>query len=130
MADVKTPGEKFWYDAEVIRIIDGDTIEIRLDLGCHTYRRETVRMFGINAPESHGPTAPAGKAAKEHLAKILTGAPTILVHTIRDKSEKFGRLLADIFLPIKDTGVFDTITVNQRMIDAGHAKAYFGGKRE
>jgi micrococcal nuclease len=130
VAEGTTPGERFWYDGEILRIVDGDTIEVRLDLGCSTYRREKLRVYGINAPESRGATAAAGKAAKAFLEGLLPVGTHALVHTIKDKDEKFGRLLANLFLPTTETGVFDTITVSQRMIDAGHAVPYFGGKRE
>lgn len=122
------PGEKYWYTAHLVRVVDGDTIDVILDLGCDVLRRERIRLYGVNAPESKGATAPAGKAAKDFLVAQL-GQEPFLIHTIRDKSEKFGRLLGDVFLPIKALGVFDPVSVNKRLIDAGHAVAYFGGAR-
>jgi endonuclease YncB( thermonuclease family) len=130
-----TPGERFWYTAEVLRVVDGDTVQVRLSLGCDTFRRETLRVYGINAPESKGATAVAGKAARDFLNSLLGLGGPVLVHTILDKNEKFGRLLAHVFLPdlAKSTAaapVWNPVTVSQQMIAAGHAVPYLGGKRE
>jgi endonuclease YncB( thermonuclease family) len=123
-----TPGERFWYEGEVLKVTDGDTVRVRLDLGCDTFRRETLRVYGINAPESKGVTAAAGKAATAFLQELLPAGTRLLAHTIKDKKEKWGRLLADMYTYGPEGNVLPD-SISKRMTDAGHAQPYFGGPR-
>ena len=105
----------FEYNARLVRVIDGDTVRLDIDLGFSIYRIENLRLRGINTPElnSKDPVERARAVeAKEYLAEILEfGDLTIRTH--RDRSDKYGRILADIFL--------GDVNVNQQMITAGHA---------
>lgn len=73
------------YEAQVLRVIDGDTVEARvrvwlgLDLVTH------VRLRGLNAPELHGPCAEAGRAARERLARLVGTGPVTLARVGHDK---------------------------------------------
>lgn len=78
---------------EIVRVLDGDTVEARLDLGFHTFRREILRLDGVNAPEIRGPEREAGLVAKHRLQSLIEIGP-VSVTTIRDKTEKYGRYLA------------------------------------
>jgi micrococcal nuclease len=116
------------YRATVVRVIDGDTIEARIDLGLHVEIETSLRFDGINAPELHkvgGDLNPAGSAARRYLESLLPHTPHgIIVRTRKDKQEKYGRWLAEVVVHHDDP-----MTVNQRMIEAGHAVEYHGGKR-
>lgn len=101
------------YTARLIRVIDGDTVVLDLDLGCRVHIIETIRILGINAPEVRGETKAAGDAATEWLEELLTDKP-LIVRTHKDDGDKYGRLLGDIWLP-------DATNVSVRMFDAGHA---------
>lgn len=106
--------------ATLIRIVDGDTVDVRVDLGCDINISMKVRLSGIDAPERN--TEP-GRAAIEWISKKIPMRADLMVKTIKDRKEKYGRYLADIFL------VGDDVSINQKMIEAGHARVYDGGKR-
>jgi endonuclease YncB( thermonuclease family) len=136
----------YFRKADVVRVIDGDSVELDIDWGdnIHTVdARAQLRMYGINAPESRQRTPGttdeqwalekvAGEKAKAYLKTLIEGK-TVLIKTRKDPTEKFGRLLAEMWLIVKEEG--DGIvevgerSVNQEMVDAGHAVPYFGGKR-
>jgi micrococcal nuclease len=103
------------YKARLIKVVDGDTIDIEIDLGLHIFHEVRCRLFGLNAPERY---TPAGPAATEWLTVQLVQHPTFMIRTYKDKTEKYGRYLVSIYTD--STG----ISVNQRMINAGHAVAY------
>ena len=93
----------FKYTAQVIRIIDGDTFEVLLDLGFGVFRKEKLRLARIDTPETYGVKKEsaeykAGKEATEFVkewCKITNNK--IVVHTIRDKKGSFGRYLAEVY---------------------------------
>lgn len=101
------------YNADLIRIIDGDTIEVDLDLGFRITQRIPVRLAHINAPEMR---TPEGKAAKEHLAVIM-GTQTMLLKTFKPK-DKYGRYLAEVYV--------QGTLINKKMVLDGHATKYGG----
>ena len=121
---------RYHYDAIVKRVIDGDSIVIDIDLGLSIWRRgEAVRLFGINEPEVVGAQKPAGIAARDFLKALLAGPtligsddPRVVVETIKDGGDKYGRLLAKVFMRRGD----GWISVNDEMIVAGHAKPWDG----
>ena len=102
------------YSAEVIRVIDGDTLEVRLDLGFKIQHTTTLRLAGLNAPEMR---TDEGHAAKAWLTAELS-EKKIFVETIKDKKEKYGRYLAKIDAQ-DDGGMW--YSVNDRMIAEGQA---------
>jgi len=117
------------YKAMVRRVVDGDTVDLDLDLGCSIHVYERCRLYGINAPESFGVKKnskeyKAGIAAKEYLRSLIEGKE-VMVQTFKDKKGKYGRYLATIILVLRG----ETINVNLLMEREGHAVAYFGGKR-
>ena len=112
--------EDWLYDATVIQVKDGDTIVARVDLGFHVDIVLTFRLLGINTPELHGTSAPAGLAAKAWLVSQIENK-RVQIETVRDTTEKYGRYLARIILEGKD--------MNQALVEAGHAVPYDGGKR-
>jgi micrococcal nuclease len=116
-----TQTEDWLYDATVIQVKDGDTVVARVDLGFHVDVVLTFRLLGINTPELHGTSAPAGLAAKEWLVSQIENK-RVQIETVRDTTEKYGRYLARIIVNGKD--------VNQALVEAGHAVPYNGGKRE
>ncbi len=122
------------YDAVVERIIDGDTVYLKLsksfsfkiDFGFHIketviVKKESVidfRLLGINAPEMNGNEKIAGEAAKVALENLILNEP-LRVETM--KTGKYGRWLAKIFIKNEDSSETD---VNQWMIDNGFAVIY------
>ena len=110
-----TLNDRYLYAARVTRVVDGDTVICDIDLGCGIWLRgERCRLFGINAPEVRGEEAMDGVRAKEHLDFLVHTTKPLLIRTHKDRSEKYGRLLVELWQ--------DGVNLNQRMIDNGHAE--------
>ena len=117
------------YRAKVIKVIDGDTVDVDIDLGFGIWQKnERVRIMGIDTPESRTRDKiekKFGLAAKAKLKSIL-GKDTVLKTTINkkgvDMKGKFGRVLGDFLQNDK--------SVAKIMCETGHAVPYFGGNKE
>lgn len=109
------------YKAQLVRVIDGDTLDLDIDLGFQVTTRLRCRLYGINTPETHGPKAAvekvAGLAAVKFVTEWLDGRELrIKSHDGRKiGQEKYGRWLVDV-LDTHDKCLNDEILV------AGHAK--------
>tara|TARA_R110000824_G_C14722109_1_gene625220 strand:- start:38 stop:472 length:435 start_codon:yes stop_codon:yes gene_type:complete len=117
------------YRAKVKRVIDGDTVDVDVDLGFGIWQNnERVRIMGIDTPESRTRDKiekKFGLAAKGRL-KSLLGKTTVLQTTINkkgvDMKGKFGRVLGDFLLKNKK--------ISEILCKEGHAVAYFGGSKK
>jgi len=119
----------YTYRATVLHVVDGDTLDLSVSLGFDVTFKGRFRMAGINTPESYGPDACAeGRAAKQYLADTLPEGTNVVVRTTKDRKEKYGRFLAEVFA-VDGSGQPLPTSVNQTMVDAGHAKPYSGGAR-
>lgn len=119
----------YTYRATVLHVVDGDTVDLSVSLGFEMAYKARFRLVGINTPESYGPAAcDEGRAAKQYLVDLLREGTPLVVKTTKDKKEKYGRFLAELFVLDAD-GQPLAKSVNQTMIEVGHAKAYFGGAR-
>jgi micrococcal nuclease len=116
------------YKAELIRVVDGDTVDLIIDLGFDTSRKERFRLYGIDAPEMR---TKEGKAAKAWLEDALMPLESIYVQTIqlstKVKRDKYGRFLAVLygFYPVLsslDGPKVNHCSFNAEMIRDGHAK--------
>jgi endonuclease YncB( thermonuclease family) len=110
----QTEADLFTYKAFVERVVDGDTLIVKIDLGFETRIREYLRLRGLDAPEMD--TA-KGKRAREFVAKELGKVDHVILKSSR--SDKYGRYLADIFY-----GPEDGQYLNQRLLDEGYAESY------
>jgi micrococcal nuclease len=109
--------------AKIVRLVDGDTVDVDIDLGMAITTRQRLRLFGINTPEVRGPEKVAGHAATQHLADLLVryrhkGEWDIVVRTHKDKKGKYGRYLADL---IGEDGDGNPVNLNMKMVADGHA---------
>lgn len=121
----------YTYKVEVTRVVDGDTVDVDVDLGFGmVYKKQRVRMKGIDTPESRTRDLEEkfyGLLSKQFLKELLKGQEVKLIS--HDKG-KFGRIIGDLIIdPFQITE--DVITnaggsVNQMMIDNNHAVPYFG----
>ena len=118
------------YRCKVIRVIDGDTVDVDIDLGFDiVLKDERVRIMGIDTPESRTRDKVEkkfGLASKARLKELIGGkSGPILKTQINKKGEdmrgKFGRILGDF---MTDSGRL----VTDILVEEGHAVAYFGGK--
>jgi len=111
------------YNAEVKKVVDGDTFDIVIDLGFDTLRKGRVRLYGVNAPESRTSNIEEkkrGLAAKEFTDQWLQKAGNwVKIETIIDKNEKYGRVLAKVW---DNNGN----CLNTDIVAAGLAKEYYG----
>lgn len=103
-----------------MRVVDGDTVDLRIDLGFDASMTVRARLDGIDAPERG---KPGGAEATKWLTEKLSTRTDVIVKTQKDGREKYGRYLARIYL------LGDTTHINQQMIEAGHARPYTGGLR-
>ena len=105
------------YQARITRVIDGDTVEAEIDLGFHVTFTATLRLSGINTPETRGTERPQGLAATRYLESLLddlTGhTRELIVRTQKDRTGKYGRYLADL--------IAGEVNLNQALVAAGHA---------
>ena len=121
--------QKYNYSVEIKRIVDGDTVDVMIDLGFNTYVKRRIRMYGINTPESRTrdlEEKARGLASKERLQELLEGNKIVMRSWGRGK---YGRTLGELFIE-KDTEMGpDYININETLVKEGFAEEYFGGKR-
>ena len=117
----------YHYRAKVLRVVDGDTVDVMLELGFNVSLKERVRLYGINAPESRTRDKSEkvkGLAAKDFVVEWTEDhADDIVIVTRIDKRGKYGRVLGTIMTESGEN-------LNELMIKEGHAVEYFGGKRK
>lgn len=105
----------YTYEAKVLRVVDGDTVDLDIDLGFHTRVTKRVRLSFINAPERN---TDLGKRSKEFLLKSIPEESNVIVKTQLDSTDKYGRVLGEIFAS-------DQISsINKLMVDSGFAEYY------
>ena len=113
------------YKCKMVKVVDGDTIDVDIDLGFGVWmRNQRIRMHGIDTPESRTRDLEEkkyGLAAKDFLIK-WTNAGGLTLKTHKDDRGKFGRILGEIWC-------FDT-NVNENMIEEHHAVRYMGQSKE
>jgi micrococcal nuclease len=118
------------YKAELVRVVDGDTVDLVIDLGFDTSRKERFRLYGVDAPEMN--TA-EGKEAKAWLEDAIRPLEPIYVQTIqlstKVKRDKYGRFLAVLYDDLGDIDAnramkttVSPASINAKMIIEGHAK--------
>ncbi len=112
------------YNAEIVRVYDGDTVRVNIDLGFGLSIRNTaIRLRGINTPELRGESKSQGYASRDRLIAILASAENqCRIKTIKGKERgKFGRILGEIYVGSDEKGWNN---VNQQLLDEGYAVAY------
>lgn len=101
------------YDATVIRVVDGDTAWLLIELGFDAFLRDSVRFWGINAPERY---QEGGPEATARMTELLPEGSAVIFCADRRERDKYGRPLGVIWKDGQD--------INQLMVDEGHAKEY------
>lgn len=125
------------YRATVLRVIDGDTVELLFDQGMGSWSLETCRLYGMNAPEIRDGGLDAKIALETEIEAKATetgweGKAVIWVRTIKNRSqsreiqEKYGRYLVELYSTAEEMNRGFIASINQGMIDNGFAKPYFG----
>lgn len=102
------------YRCQVYNVVDGDTVDCAIDLGLKTTRTERIRLWGINVRDKKEPNALTATA----FMRFLVLGKTLTIRTIKDKDDKYGRLLGVLY----EKGASDS--VNQKMLDQGYAQVF------
>jgi micrococcal nuclease len=125
--ELYTMGEKIMYEyyvRKVENVVDGDTIDVLIDLGFDILFASRVRLAGIDTPESRTKDLAEkalGLEAKEYLKKAIKDAKSVVIKTEKmDSSEKYGRILGWVYVD------GNTVSLNDMMINDGYAWGYLG----
>ena len=114
------------YSCKVERVVDGDTIDVVLDLGFDILYKSRVRLYGIDTPESRTrdlDEKARGKLAKNFLKDAIDQGEKVVIQTkLKDSRGKFGRVLGEV--------VVDGVNINVKMVDENHAVAYYGQSKD
>ena len=132
---MKPPSRKSCYNfrvTEIVKVLDGDTIDVIIDLGFDLYKKERVRIAGVDTPEKRTrdlEEKALGQDAtdwmKAHLDGAISGEDDLVIRTELDGGVgKYGRLLG--WLYIGD----ELVSLNEQMIEEGYAWSYDGGTKK
>ena len=135
MGAMTPPSRKSCYNFRVIkinRVVDGDTIDVTIDLGFDLYKKERVRVAGVDTPEKRTRDKEekelgidATNWLKEKLESTLAGDDQLSIRTeLVGGVGKYGRLLGWLYVGDKD------VSLNEQMIEEGYAWEYDGGTKQ
>jgi len=112
------------YKAELIKVVDGDTVDLNISLGCGVFKKERVRLEGLNAPEIHTKDLREKAVGLDAMAftERFLGDGFGKCYVKSSERGKYGRLLIELFV--------DGKSLNKSLIKEGHARIYNGGKRK
>ena len=135
MGAMVPPSRKSCYNFRVVKIdkvVDGDTIDVTIDLGFDLYKKERVRIAGVDTPEKR--TRDLEEKAlgldatywmKKQLEDTIAGDEELIIRTeLKGGTGKYGRLLGWLYVGDAD------ISLNEQMITEGYAWAYDGGTKQ
>ena len=135
MGAMTPPSRKSCYNfrvTEINRVVDGDTIDVTIDLGFDLYKKERVRVAGVDTPEKRTRDLEekalgidATNWMKEQLEEAINGESELTIRTeLKGGMGKYGRLLGWLYVGDAD------ISLNEAMIIAGYAWSYDGGTKK
>jgi micrococcal nuclease len=134
MAAMTPPSRKSCYNFRVIeinRVVDGDTIDVTIDLGFDLYKKERVRVAGVDTPEKRTRDdeekalgLDATNWLKEKLEGAISGDDDLIIRTeLVGGMGKYGRLLGWLYIGDAE------VSLNEQMITEGYAFPYDGGTK-
>ena len=117
---------------EINRVLDGDTIDVTIDLGFDLFKKERVRIAGVDTPEKRTRDLEekelgidATNWLKKHLEEAISGEEDLVIRTeLVGGVGKYGRLLGWLYIGDAD------LSLNEQMIDEGYAWPYDGGTKQ
>lgn len=104
------------YYTKIDKVVDGDTVDVFIDLGFSVWHKERIRIAGIDTAEKN---TPLGKALKAYMKELLEGK---MVRLQVSKPDKYGRYLGEIWLG-------SDVSINKQLIQHGLAKPYGGDSK-
>ena len=119
--------DKHIYSAKLQRVVDGDTCDALIDLGFDTWVKKRIRFYGVDTWESRTRNLEEkkkGLAAKAFVKDLLENSDEGKFLLKSHGVGKYGRVLGELFVKGHET------SVNQLLIENGHASAYYGGKKK
>jgi micrococcal nuclease len=115
------------YKVKVTEVVDGDTLDVVIDLGFDIFTNKRIRLSGIDCPESRTidfHEKKLGLEAKEYLKHLLGNSANVVVKVIpSDTFEKYGRVLGQVYVDSS------AISVNDLLVSRGYAWSYDGGAK-
>ena len=135
MGAMVPPSRKSCYNFRVVKIdkvVDGDTIDVTIDLGFDLYKKERVRIAGVDTPEKRTRDLEekelgihATNWMKDKLTETIKGDEELIIRTeLKGGTGKYGRLLGWLYVGEDD------ISLNEKMITEGYAWSYDGGTKQ
>ena len=135
MGAMVPPSRKSCYNFRVVeinRVVDGDTIDVTIDLGFDLFKKERVRVAGVDTPEKRTRDLAekelgidATNWLKEKLESAISGDDDLIIRTeLVGGVGKYGRLLGWLYIGT------DELSLNEQMITEGYAWAYDGGTKQ
>ena len=135
MGAMVPPSRKSCYNfrvTEIVKVVDGDTIDVLIDLGFDLYKKERVRIAGVDTPEKRTRDLEekelgihATNWMKDKLTETIKGDEELTIRTeLKGGTGKYGRLLG--WLYVGDA----TVSLNEQMITEGYAWSYDGGTKQ
>ena len=119
---MKLDSQLYYYKIkEVVKVVDGDTIDVIVDLGFDVYTKQRIRLYAINAPESRTrdkEEKKRGLAAKARLKELCEEGDITLKSYGKGK---YGRILGELYTK--------KCNINNILMSEGHAVQYYGGKK-
>ena len=113
------------YACKPVRVIDGDSVDVCIDLGFDISFTSSVRLYGVDTPESRTrdpEEKKCGLLAKKFLEEAVKNGKNIIIRTQKDEKGKFGRVLGSL--------IIDGTNINHKMIEENLAVAYYGQSKD
>ena len=124
----------FEYNCKIVRIVDGDTVDVDIDLGFDVWlKKQRIRLYGVDTPESRTRDLEEKKygfAAKAFVENYLPVGSKQTLRTRLDDRGKFGRILGEFVLTTQWEGKDIPTTINEQLVKHCHAVKYFGQSKE
>ena len=135
MGAMVPPSRKSCYNfrvTEIVKVVDGDTIDVLIDLGFDLYKKERVRIAGVDTPEKRTRDLEAKALGldatywmKKQLEDTIAGDEELIIRTeLKGGTGKYGRLLGWLYVGE------DAVSLNEQMITEGYAWGYDGGTKQ
>ena len=116
----------YTYNAKLVRVINGDTLDIEIDLGFDIIIKQRLKLFGIDTPDSRSTNTEIkqkGLDVKQRLMDLLT--KEFKVETMLNKRGKYGRILGKVYIVDEKD---NEVCINELLVDEGLAERYNIGK--
>ena len=122
------------YQCKIVKVIDGDTTDVDIDLGFGVWlKKQRIRFYGVDTPESRTSDKEEkiyGLMAKEFVQAYLPVGSKQVLRTKKDDRGKFGRILGEFVIETEWEGTTIPSTVNEQLIRKHHAVKYHGQSKQ